>query len=82
VTNKELLNDLQRTEDVLLEIRNFLISLKSQCDFLYLIDENISENIEKDIERMLLKIFKLADKIRCQKCKIKQDLFVSEKNNY
>jgi len=79
VTNKELLDNLQQTEDILLEIRNFLISLKSQCDFLYLINENVSKNIEKDIEGMLLKIFKLADEIRCQKCQIKQNLFVSKK---
>jgi len=64
VIDKKLLDNLQQTEDTLIEIRNFLISLKSQCDFLYLISENISKNIEKDIEGMLLKIFKLADEIR------------------
>jgi hypothetical protein len=79
VTDKELLDNLQQTEDILLEIRNFLISLKGQCDFLYLISENVSKNIEKDIEKMLLKIFKLADEIRCQKCEIKQKFSVNEK---
>jgi hypothetical protein len=79
VTDKELLDNLQKTEDTLIEIRNFLISLKSQCDFLYLISENISKNIEKDIEGMLLKISKLADEIRYQKCEIKQKFSVNEK---
>jgi len=53
--------------------------LKGQCDFLYFISENISKNIEKDIEGMLLKISKLADEIRCQKCEIKQKFSVNEK---
>ena len=43
--DKKLLDNLQQTEDILLEIRNFLISLKGQCDFLYFISENISKNI-------------------------------------
>lgn len=79
MTNKKLLENLQKTEDILLEIRNFLISLKGQCDFLYLISENISKNIEKNIEGMLLKISKLADEIRYQKCEIKQKFSVNEK---
>jgi len=79
VTNKKLLENLQKTEDILLKIRNFLISLKGQCDFLYLISENISKNIEKDIEGMLLKISKLANEIRYQKCEIKQKFSVNEK---
>ena len=79
MTNKKLLENLQKTEDILLKIRNFLISLKGQCDFLYLISENISKNIEKDIEGMLLKISKLANEIRYQKCEIKQKFSVNEK---
>ena len=79
MTDKELLDNLQKTEDTLIEIRNFLISLKGQCDFLYLISESISKNIEKDIEGMLLKISKLADEIRYQKCEIKQKLSANEK---
>jgi len=54
VIDKKLLDNLQQTEDTLIEIRNFLISLKSQCDFLYLISENICELPFTEVKGFLL----------------------------
>ena len=73
--DKEILEILQRKEDLLFEIRYSLIRIKDICDLLFPINSSVQHILEEDIEFLLYKVINLLEETRVKKLTIKQKLY-------
>ena len=73
--DKEILEILQRKEDLLFEIRNSLIRIKDICDLLSPINSSVQHILGDDIESLLHKVINLLEETRAKKLIIKQKLY-------